>query len=85
MEKVIELTEEMQEVLAPFSARPHWGKLHTLQSKEIHALYDGEGGAVPQGFAQFKEMCKLHDPSGKFRSSPWAREVLGSNPGMGRF
>ena len=72
IDKVLELTEEIQRTLAPFDARPHWGKLHTMQGEQIRALY------ADAGLGDFEALCHAHDPAGKFRASPWAQEVLGA-------
>lgn len=56
--------------LAPFAARPHWGK-----------LFDGDAAAVgplyPR-FGDFKALAERLDPAGKFRNSFVDRKVFGS-------
>ena len=49
--------------LAPFNARPHWGKLYTpdyMTKERVARLYP----EVPK----FVELCRAHDPEGKFRN-----------------
>ena len=51
---------ELEELLRPFGARPHWGKLFTPSGHDWEALY-------PR-FADFRAMATAHDPDGKFRN-----------------
>ncbi|MDR7158465.1 D-arabinono-1,4-lactone oxidase [Arthrobacter sp. BE255] len=51
---------ELEELLRPFGARPHWGKLFTPASHDWEALY-------PR-FADFRALAGEHDPAGKFRN-----------------
>lgn len=51
---------ELEELLRPFGARPHWGKLFTPSGHDWEALY-------PR-FADFRAMAAEHDPKGKFRN-----------------
>jgi alditol oxidase len=46
--------------LAPFGARPHWGKLFTMAPSRLHAHYE----KLPE----FVALCKKYDPRGKFRN-----------------
>jgi xylitol oxidase len=46
--------------LAPFSARPHWGKLFTLAPAQVRALY-------PR-LTDFQDLLRSYDPLGKFRN-----------------
>jgi xylitol oxidase len=46
--------------LAPFGARPHWGKLFTIPSAQLHPNYE----KLPK----FVALCKKFDPQGKFRN-----------------
>lgn len=52
---------ELEELLRPFGARPHWGKLFTPAGYDWEALY-------PR-FADFRALAAEHDPEGKFRNS----------------
>ena len=52
---------ELEELLRPFGARPHWGKLFTPSGHDWEALY-------PR-FADFRLLAARHDPAGKFRNA----------------
>ncbi|MDQ0000795.1 D-arabinono-1,4-lactone oxidase [Pseudarthrobacter sulfonivorans] len=52
---------ELEELLRPFGARPHWGKLFTPSTHDWEALY-------PR-FADFRALADMHDPGGKFRNA----------------
>jgi alditol oxidase len=51
---------ELEEVLRPFGARPHWGKLFSPAGYDWESLY-------PR-FADFRSLTSTHDPDGKFRN-----------------
>ena len=46
--------------LAPFSARPHWGKLFTMSPSQLKPLYE----KLPE----FVQLSNQFDPTGKFRN-----------------
>ena len=46
--------------LAPFGARPHWGKLFTIPPAQLHPNYE----KLPK----FVALCKKFDPQGNFRN-----------------
>ncbi|HTE19054.1 MAG TPA: FAD-binding protein [Armatimonadota bacterium] len=50
----------LEEQLAPFGARPHWGKLFTMPPSQVRSLYP----RLPD----FVELLRSHDPDGKFRN-----------------
>ncbi len=50
----------IEEKLAPFGARPHWGKLFTMPGSRIQSLY-------PE-LARYRELLAHYDPKGKFRN-----------------
>ena len=52
---------DLEELLRPFGARPHWGKLFTPSGHDWEALY-------PR-FADFRLLAARHDPAGKFRNA----------------
>jgi xylitol oxidase len=56
--------------LAPFGARPHWGKLFDGDAARLAPLY-------PR-FADFKALAGRLDPKGKFRNGFLDRAVFGS-------
>src|ERR1700733_5702140 len=57
VKKILPLIEEK---LAPFHARPHWGKLFTMAPSRIKPLY-------PQ-LPSYQELLAHYDPQGKFRN-----------------
>jgi xylitol oxidase len=58
---VAALLPEIEDRLAPFDPRPHWGKLFTLPAGLIRASY-------PR-FGEFARLMARYDPGGKFRNS----------------
>ena len=46
--------------LAPFQARPHWGKLFTTPPETLKSIY--------KKLPDFIQLCKKYDPQGKFRN-----------------
>ncbi len=61
----------VEEALAPFDARPHWGKLFGADAGRLRALYPRHG--------DFERLLFRHDPSGKFRNA-YVRRLF---PGAG--
>lgn len=57
VESVLPIIEER---LAPFAARPHWGKLFASDSRTLAGLYPH--------FHDFRAMVERYDPTGKFRN-----------------
>lgn len=62
------LLPRIQAVLAPFDARPHWGKWNSLEAPDVAALY-------PRA-ADFARLAEQLDPRHRFRNRHLAR-VLG--------
>lgn len=60
----------LEEQLAPFQARPHWGKLFTLSPARIPALYP----KLPD----FQQLLHSYDPQGKFRNAFLDRYIFGT-------
>lgn len=58
----------VQRTLAPFGARPHWGKLHWLGARELRALY-------PR-FDDFRAVHTAADPVGLLMT-PYLHHLLG--------
>jgi len=58
----------LEAALAPFSARPHWGKLHVHSAQQIAGLYPHLG--------DFLALARECDPQGRLRNDYTAR-VLG--------
>jgi len=50
----------IEKELAPFNARPHWGKLFATSSMELRSIYK----KIPE----FVELSTRYDPQGKFRN-----------------
>ncbi|MBZ3904749.1 FAD-binding protein [Streptomyces griseiscabiei] len=65
---VLPVVRRVEEVLAPFEARPHWGKVFTVPAAELGRLYPRLG--------DFRRVADELDPSGKFRNA-FVREALG--------
>ncbi|MDQ4502903.1 D-arabinono-1,4-lactone oxidase [Sinomonas sp. ASV322] len=59
---------ELEAALAPFGARPHWGKLFAVPTAELARLY-------PR-FEDFRELVTKRDPEGKFGNA-YLERVLG--------
>lgn len=55
--------------LAPFDARPHWGKLFTTSPKVLRTLYE----KLPD----FVELLRTYDPHGKFRNDFLDKYIYG--------
>ncbi|HET6256522.1 MAG TPA: D-arabinono-1,4-lactone oxidase [Puia sp.] len=55
--------------LAPFHARPHWGKLFTMSHRRLAALY-------PR-LADFQHLLREHDPKGKWRNDFLNTNIFG--------
>lgn len=52
---------EMEAALAPYNARPHWGKLFTMPKAKVQAQYTR--------LNDFRALCGQYDPAGKFRNA----------------
>lgn len=57
---VSKLLPQIEDGLAPFAARPHWGKLFTMPAKYVQSLYE----RLPN----FQQLLQEYDPHGKFRN-----------------
>ena len=69
-ERVRELLVQIEAVLAPFQARPHWGKLFHADAATIAPLYEKH--------SDFVRLVERLDPRGAFRNSWLDTRVLGS-------
>ncbi|MFD1887835.1 FAD-binding protein [Paenibacillus wenxiniae] len=58
VEQVLPLLEE---ALAPFHARPHWGKLFTVPAKKLQQQFE----KLPE----FQKLVQKYDPQGKFSNT----------------
>lgn len=61
----------IEEGLAPFDARPHWGKLFTMPHARLQTLYE----RLPD----FQKMLQRYDPEGKFRNAFLDRYIYGTS------
>ena len=68
-EAVRKLLPQIEKALAPFNARPHWGKVFTMEPNVLEARYEKLGG--------FKKLVAEYDPHGKFRNAFLMRNIYG--------
>jgi xylitol oxidase len=66
---VSKLLPVIEKELAPFSARPHWGKLFTISPVELKRIY--------KKMPEFIEVSKQYDPQGKFRNEYLNKNIFG--------
>jgi xylitol oxidase len=59
----------LEDALAPFQPRPHWGKLFTMPPAAVQALYP----RLPD----FQALLRALDPEGKFRNAFLDRYIYG--------
>lgn len=69
-ESVRKVLPMIEKELAPFKARPHWGKLFTLAPAQLQSRYE----KLPE----FKKMLTDYDPKGKFRNAFLDTNIFGS-------
>jgi xylitol oxidase len=60
-DSVMKLIPIVEEQLAPFGARPHWGKLFTITPAQLRSRYER--------YADFQQLLRQYDPQGKFRNA----------------
>ena len=65
---VLPAVAAVEEALATLDARPHWGKVYTMDAATVRGRYER--------FADFAELVRAYDPAGKFRN-PWLDDLLG--------
>jgi xylitol oxidase len=65
--KVLPLIEEK---LAPFNAKPHWGKVFTMPPARLAEVYPN--------MPKFRELVKQRDPQGKFRNQFIDTNIFGA-------
>jgi xylitol oxidase len=68
-EAVARVLVALEAALAPFEARPHWGKAFVATATDIAPLYE----RLPD----FARLARRLDPRGAFRNEWFARHVLG--------
>jgi alditol oxidase len=59
-DSVMKLIPVVEEQLAPFGVRPHWGKLFTISPAQLKSRYERSG--------DFQQLLLQYDPKGKFRN-----------------
>jgi alditol oxidase len=69
-EAVLQLLPLIEKELAPFNARPHWGKIFTMAPAVLQSRYEK--------IADFKKLASHYDPGGKFINAFLAQHVFGS-------
>lgn len=65
---VLRLLPGLEEVLAPFAPRPHWGKLFAMAPSVLRSRY----AKLPA----FRDLLREHDPHGKFRNAWLDRHIF---------
>ena len=65
---VLALLPQIEEALAPFDARPHWGKLNTVDAATLSRLYP----RLPE----FRALAAEWDPTGAFRNAALDRLIF---------
>lgn len=68
-EEVAQILPDLEAVLAPFTPRPHWGKVSVVTPEQIAERYPRLG--------EFRELVARYDPEGKFSGGFLDRLVLG--------
>lgn len=66
-DEIMRFLPVLEAALAPFHARPHWGKLFTTPPAEVRAMY-------PR-LADFQALLTQFDPHGKFSNAYLARYI----------
>jgi alditol oxidase len=66
---VADLVVDLERALAPFAARPHWGKVFAADAATVAPLYERH--------ADFVRLTERLDPRGAFRNDWLERHVLG--------
>lgn len=69
-EAVRQMLPVIEEQLAPFEARPHWGKLFTMPPARLQSLYE----KLPD----FRQLLLQYDPLGKFRNDYMDMYIMGN-------
>lgn len=67
---VQKLLPVIEKELAPFNAKPHWGKLFTMSPAHLASMYE----KLPA----FKQKLQEYDPRGKFRNDFLDRYIYGA-------
>ncbi|WP_413601288.1 D-arabinono-1,4-lactone oxidase [Curtobacterium sp. Curtsp57] len=67
VDAVAAAVERIEDVLAPFDPRPHWGKVSAASPERLHEAYPH--------LARFAALARELDPAGRFRN-PFLERVL---------
>jgi xylitol oxidase len=70
-ESVRQILPMLEDRLAQFDARPHWGKLFTMNAFQLQSLY----AKLPD----FRKLLQQYDPQGKFRNGFMDRYIFGDS------
>ena len=65
---VSKLLPKIEKELAPYNARPHWGKLFTMAPAVLHKSYEK--------LLEFLKMIAKYDPKGKFRNEFLSKNIF---------
>ena len=70
---------ELEAALAPFDAKPHWGKLSTGATAATASAATGARieGLYGERLLRFRALAEGMDPAGKFRNAHVARFIFG--------
>lgn len=68
--EVKELLSRIENQLAPFKARPHWGKLFTMPPAKVQSFY--------KRLPDFQNLLRSYDPQGKFRNAFLDEYIFGT-------
>jgi len=71
LDAVKAMTAEIEAMLLPFGARPHWGKIMHAGAEQLAPLY-------PK-LSAFRDLARSYDPGGKFRNEFLDVHVFGSD------
>lgn len=69
-EELKKLLPVMEEKLKPFEARPHWGKMFTMEPSRLESLYERTD--------DFRSLLAEYDPNGKFRNDFIQKNIFNS-------
>lgn len=68
-EAVRQVLPLIEDRLAQFDARPHWGKLFTMDPERLRSLY--------QKLPEFRQLLEHYDPQGKFHNEFLDKYIFG--------
>ncbi|MEM7380042.1 MAG: D-arabinono-1,4-lactone oxidase [Bacteroidota bacterium] len=66
-EEVLDVLPKIESALRPFNVKPHWGKLFTIDPKELQSRY--------QKYPDFIALAGKYDPKGKFKNAFLTRNL----------